>query len=50
MLYRRINENIKFIDDEVVTDAEERIQRVYRSVYSDDEKRALLEIRQNKNF
>lgn len=43
-------EKIKFIDDEIAREAEERIRRVYRSVYSDAERKALLEIRQNKKF
>jgi len=43
-------EKIKFIDDEVVRDAEERIRRVYRSVYFDEERKLLLQIRQDKQF
>jgi DNA polymerase III delta prime subunit len=43
-------EKINFIDDEVVKDAEQRIRRVYRSVYSNEERKLLLQVRQNKEF
>lgn len=43
-------EKIKFIDDEFVREAEERIRRVYQPVYSEKELKILLEIRHNKKF
>lgn len=43
-------EKIKFIDDEVVTEADQRIQRVYQHVLSDEDKRLLLDIRRDKKF
>lgn len=43
-------EKIKFIDEEVVKDAEERIRRVYQSVYTNKEKGELLKVRQNKKI
>lgn len=43
-------EKINFIDDEVVKEAEERIRRVYRSVYSDEDKQLLSKIQQSKKF
>ncbi len=43
-------EKIKFIDDEIVKEADERIRRVYRSVFSDEDKKLLLDIRQDKKF
>ena len=43
-------EKIKFIDDEIVNEAAERIRRVYRTVYSAEELKLLLQIRQNKQF
>jgi hypothetical protein len=45
-----LTEKIKFIDDEVVKEAEERIRRVYNSVYSKKDRKVLLEVRQNKKF
>ena len=41
---------LNYIDEEFVADAEERIRRVYQSVYSDQDKKELLKIRQNKKI
>jgi len=43
-------EKIKFIDDEVVAEANERIKRVYRQVLSDEDKRLLIDVRGDKKF
>lgn len=43
-------EKIKFIDDEVVKLAEERIRKMYRMVYSQDDRKLLLEIHRDKKF
>ena len=43
-------EKIKFIDDEIVKEADERIRRVYRSVFSEEDKKLLLDIRQDKKY
>lgn len=45
-----LKENINFIDDEVVQEAEDRIRRVYRRVLSDEDKKLLSEIRRDKQF
>jgi len=43
-------EKINFIDEEIVEEAEQRIQRVYRPILSDEDKKLLLDIRQDKKF
>ncbi len=43
-------EKINFIDAEVVKGAEERIRHVYNSIYSDNDRKLLLKIRQTKQF
>lgn len=43
-------EKIKFIDDEIVNEAAERIRRVYKAVYSEKDLELLLKIRQSKKF
>lgn len=43
-------EKIKFIDDEIVNEAAERIRRIYKTVYSEKDLESLLKIRQTKKF
>jgi hypothetical protein len=43
-------EKIDFIDDEVVNEAAERIRRIYKTLYFEEELKLLLQIRQNKKF
>ncbi len=43
-------EKIQFIDDEVAMEAEQRIRRIYQPVYSEEDRKQLLQIRQSKKF
>jgi hypothetical protein len=43
-------EKINFIDDEIVRSAEQRIRKVYNSVYSDEVLQVLLQVKKGKKM